>query len=94
MRGPLCRPASRAGEASLTPGNTVGVDERGDGGLSVALSAPLVRPWQVDWQGLHPEVGGLGAKHRVRLGVCLRACTSARASKHMLVCVSAVPLAI
>lgn len=51
------------GEASLTPGNTVGVDERGDGGLFVVLSAPLVRAWQVDWQGLHPEVGGLRTKH-------------------------------
>lgn len=51
------------GEASLTPGNTVGVDERGDGGLFVVLSAPLVQAWQVDWQGLHPEVGGLRTKH-------------------------------
>lgn len=48
------------GEASLTPGNAVGVDERGACGLFVVLSAPLVRPWQVEWQGLHPEVGGLG----------------------------------
>lgn len=50
------------GEESFTPGNTVGVDERGVCGLFVVLSAPLVLPWQVDWQGLHPEVGGLGSE--------------------------------
>lgn len=52
-------PVRSTGEASLTPGNTVGVDDRGACGLFAVLSAPLVRPWQVDWQGLHPEVGGL-----------------------------------
>lgn len=32
-------------------------------GLSGALSALLVQPWQVNWQGLHPEVGGLSTEH-------------------------------
>lgn len=28
-----------------------------------ALSAPLVHPWQVNWQGLHLGVGGVGTEH-------------------------------
>lgn len=41
----------------------------GEGGLSGALSALLVQPWQVNWQGLHPEVGGLSTEHWHRIGV-------------------------
>lgn len=35
----------------------------GEVGLSGALSALLVQPWQANWQGLHPEVGGLSTEH-------------------------------
>lgn len=41
----------------------------GEGGLSGALSALLVQPWQVNWQGLHPEVGGLSTEHWHWIGV-------------------------
>lgn len=40
----------------------------GDGGLSGALSALLVQPWQVNWQGLHPEVGGLSTEQWLWIG--------------------------
>lgn len=51
------------GEASLTPPRQRDGWGHDEGGLSGALSAPLVQPWQVNWQGLHPEVGGLGSEH-------------------------------
>lgn len=60
----------------------------GVGGLSGALSALLVQPWQVNWQGLHPEVGGLSTEQwhwigvlgyllNERVCVCVYVCTSA-----------------
>lgn len=41
----------------------------GDGGLCGALSAQLVQHWQVKWQGLHLEVGGLSTDHWHWIGV-------------------------
>lgn len=65
----------------------------GECGLSGALSAPLVQPWQVNWQGLHPEVGGLRTEHWHWIGalgyipaVCLCACVRACAFLSGCVC--------
>ena len=41
----------------------------GEDGLSGALSALLVQLWQVNWQGLHPKVGGLSTEHWHWIGV-------------------------
>lgn len=67
----------KVGEASLTPSNAVSVSGSGVWVVFLgALSAPLLPPWQVNWQGRHLEVGGLCSEHRHRMSFqeCVRVC--------------------